>query len=370
MTRLVALDLPAGDQFLQAISEAWSRHDVILPLDQRMPVGARRRLAADLGADIVIGPDGSKQVPQHAHDLVPLQPDDALIIATSGTTGRPKGVIHTHTSLQAHATMVGKRLDLNSADHWWLCLPPAHIGGFGVISRAMKFSSRLTVTQNPDDEAVRNAASSGATRTAVVPTLLGRHDFSSFTTVLVGGARSQSLPANAISTYGLTESCGGVVYDGLALEGVEVRITDGEVQLRTKSLARSYRHAPIDTIDGWLRTGDTGHLRNGALHIEGRRDDVIITGGNKVWPHVVEQRLREHPLVGDVVVRGIPDSEWGSLVCAWVVPRVATNAPSLEMLRGHVKESLAAYCAPRRLVLLEVIPRSSLGKVLTAELPQ
>lgn len=370
MTRLVALDLPASDQLLQAINEAWSRHDVILPLDQRMPVGARRRLASELGADIVIGPDGSERAPQHAHDLVPLQPDDALIIATSGTTGRPKGVVHTHTSLRTHATMVGQRLNLDAADHWWLCLPPAHIGGFGVIARAMQFSSRLTVSQHPDDEAVRNAAVSGATRTAVVPTLIGRHDFRSFTTVLVGGARSHSLPANAISTYGLTESCGGVVYDGLALTGVDVRIIDGEIQLRTKSLARTYRHAPIDTVDGWLRTGDAGHLRNGMLHIEGRRDDVIVTGGNKVWPHVVEQRLREHPLVGDVVVRGVPDPEWGSLVCAWVVPRVATSAPTLEMLRGHVKESLASYCAPRRLVLIDVIPRSSLGKVMTAELPK
>lgn len=370
MTRLVALDLPASDQLLQAINEAWSRHDVILPLDQRMPVGARRRLASELGADIVIGPDGSERAPQHAHDLVPLQPDDALIIATSGTTGRPKGVVHTHMSLRTHATMVGQRLNLDAADHWWLCLPPAHIGGFGVIARAMQFSSRLTVSQHPDDEAVRDAAASGATRTAVVPTLIGRHDFRSFTTVLVGGARSHSLPANAISTYGLTESCGGVVYDGLALTGVDVRIIDGEIQLRTKSLARTYRHAPIDTVDGWLRTGDAGHLRNGMLHIEGRRDDVIVTGGNKVWPHVVEQRLREHPLVGDVVVRGVPDPEWGSLVCAWVVPRVATSAPTLEMLRGHVKESLASYCAPRRLVLIDVIPRSSLGKVMTAELPK
>lgn len=370
MTRLVALDLPAGDQLLQAINEAWSRHDVILPLDQRMPVGARRRLASELGADIVIGPDGSERAPQRAHDLVPLQPDDALIIATSGTTGRPKGVVHTHMSLRTHATMVGQRLNLDAADHWWLCLPPAHIGGFGVIARAMQFSSRLTVSQHPDNEAVRDAAASGATRTAVVPTLIGRHDFRSFTTVLVGGARSHSLPANAISTYGLTESCGGVVYDGLALTGVDVRVIDGEIQLRTKSLARTYRHAPIDTVDGWLRTGDAGHLRNGMLHIEGRRDDVIVTGGNKVWPHVVEQRLREHPLVGDVVVRGVPDPEWGSLVCAWVVPRVATSAPTLEMLRGHVKESLASYCAPRRLVLIDVIPRSSLGKVMTAELPK
>lgn len=370
MTRLVALDLPAGDEFLQAVSEAWSRRDVILPLDQRIPTGARRRLAADLGADVIVGPDGCEPAPHRPHDLVPLQPDDALIVATSGTTGRPKGVVHTHTSLRTHATMVGKRLQLDAADHWWLCLPPAHIGGFGVIARALQFSSRLTMTQHPDDESVRSAIRMGATRTAVVPTLAARHDFSSFTTVLVGGARSDSLPVNAISTYGLTESCGGVVYDGLALDGVEVRIIDDEIQLRTKSMARTYRHAPIDTVDGWLRTGDAGHLHNGMLSIEGRLDDLIITGGNKVWPHIVEQRLREHPLVGDVVVRGVPDSEWGSLVCAWVVPRVATSAPTLEMLRGHVKESLASYHAPRRLVLTDAIPRSSLGKVLIAELPQ
>lgn len=369
VTRLVALDLPAGDSFVAALNDAWSHGHVVLPLDQRMPVGTRRRLAAELGADEIVGVSGRDKVTDQTNDLVALQSDDAIVIATSGTSGRPKGVIHTHASLRAHAVVVGERLGLSAEDHWWLCLPPAHIGGFGVVSRSMHFGSRLSVAPPVDASAIADAVSRGANRTSVVPTLLARHDFGAFMTVLVGGSRSASLPENAVSTYGLTESCGGVVYDGVPLGGIDLRIVEGEIQLRSPTLARSYRHGPLNLSDGWLRTGDLGQHRDGRLVVEGRGDDMIITGGYKVWPHVVEQRLREHPLVADVVVRGVPDAEWGSLVCAWAVPRTRTHAPTLDMLRGHVKESLAEYCAPRRLVLVDDIPRSTIGKVLTSELP-
>ncbi len=102
--------------------------------------------------------------------------------------------------------------------------------------------------------------------------------------------------------------------------------------------------------------------------MDGRRDDLIVTGGNKVWPYAVEQRLLSHPLVADVAVRGVPDNEFGSAVCAFVVTRHEATPPTLDMLRGHVKETLAAYCAPRHLVLCDRIPRNSLGKVIAAEL--
>ncbi|MFM8418129.1 MAG: AMP-binding enzyme, partial [Actinomycetota bacterium] len=125
----------------------------------------------------------------------------------------------------------------------------------------------------------------------------------------------------------------------------------------------------VDVQSGWLRTGDLGAMVEGFLRIDGRRDDLIITGGSKVWPHVVEQRLREHPLVADVAVRGVSDADWGSSVCAWVVPKEKNHPPSLDVLRSHVKETLAAYCAPQRMAIIERIPRNSLGKVLAADLP-
>lgn len=377
MTRLVAIDLPASDRLRAEVERAWQAGDAVLPLDQRMNPAIRRKLAEALGADELISEHGRELLPSTGISLVPLQSGDALVIATSGSTGTPKGVVHTHTSIAAHARMAAERLALTSLDHWWLCIPAAHIGGFGVLSRAMLLGSRVSFAHHVDDASVTRARASGASHTSVVPTLLSRYSFAEWKLVLVGAARSGSLPPNAISTYGLTETCGGVVYNGIALRGVDVRLTNGRIFVRTPSLARTYRHAPLALVDGWFDTGDVGTfdgpqqgdmLGDGVLRVEGRGDDLIITGGNKVWPHIVEQRLREHPLVADVVVRGVPDHEWGSLVAAWIVPTAKDRPPTLEVLRAHVKETLAAYCAPQRITLTESIPRSALGKPLMSEL--
>lgn len=374
--KLIAVDMPIGDALVQTIERIWQQGDVVLPLDQRMLPSARRRLALTLAADEMISESGTEllagvESPNNAMigPLTPLAVDDALVIATSGSTGQPKGVIHTHATLQAHADRVGERLGLNSSSHWWLCLPPAHIGGFSVIFRARQQQSPLSFASHVDEESIRVARESGASHTAVVPTHLTRHRFDDWACVLVGGAQSGALPSNAIATYGLSETGGGVVYDGRPLRDVEVRLHEGEVLLRSPTLARAYRFGSLDVQSGWLRTGDLGTMVDGLLRIDGRRDDLIITGGNKVWPHVVEQRLREHPLVADVAVRGVSDAEWGSSVCAWVVPKEKNHPPSLDALRSHVKETLAAYCAPQRMAIIDRIPRNSLGKVLAADLP-
>jgi len=375
--QLVALDLPVGSPLVDEISSQWNAGHAVLPLDQRMTPAARRRLALQLGATRLRSRDGDEMLPEPDDSLVPLGPDDALVIATSGSTGTPKGVVHTHASLAHHARMAGRRLSLSANDHWWLCLPVAHIGGFGVVVRAAHTGARLTVDAHVDDASIAAARKGGATHTSVVPTHVFRHDLRDWELVLVGGQRAAALPANAVATYGLTETGGGVVYDGVPLDDVEVRVVDGEVLLRTPSMARTYRHAPLPLVDSWLATGDLGVLeptssdaRGGLrLRVEGRRDDLIVTGGNKVWPYAVEQRLLSHPLVADVAVRGLTDNEYGSVVCAFVVARHNATPPTLDMLRGHVKETLAAYCAPRRVVLCERIPRNALGKVIVADLP-
>jgi O-succinylbenzoic acid--CoA ligase len=364
----VALDLPLGPGFVREATRQWEDGNAVLPLDQRMPSAARRRMAVQLGATHLCTADTSEPLPAPDDSLVPLSHDDALVIATSGATGAPKGVVHTHESLACHARMVGERLGLSANDHWWLCLPPAHIGGFGVVVRALHTQATLAFAAHVDDEAIADALRGGATHTSVVPTHVARHDFRGWRVVLVGGQRSADLPDNAVATYGLTETGGGIVYDSTPLAGVDVRIEDGEVLLRAPSMARTYRHAALPLADDWLRTGDLGVFDGASLRIDGRRDDLIVTGGNKVWPHVVERRLLEHPLVTDVAVRGVPDPEFGSLVCAYVVPRDAHLPPSLEMLRGHVKETLAAYCAPKKLVFTQRIPRNALGKVVSSEL--
>jgi O-succinylbenzoic acid--CoA ligase len=360
------VDLPTSDAFVTALRAIWEDGDAILPLDQRLPVAARRAIVARFGAARVIDADGDVALPEPRT----YSDDDALVIATSGTTGQPKGVIHTHASLTASSRIVAAALHLGAHDHWLACLPVAHIGGFGVVARALATGARLTCVSRPDADAIAAAADAGATHTSLVPALLGRIDTSRWHTVLVGGASvPHERPANVVATYGLTETCGGVVYDSRPLGDVDVRIVDDEIQLRTPTLCRGYVDGTANVADGWLSTGDLGTWSDGLLHVSGRRDDLIITGGSKVWPQPVERILLAHPLVADAVVRGIPDETWGSIVCAWIVPRNRTSVPSLDDVRTAVRADLSDVAAPRRLIVVDSIPRTALGKPIVGELP-
>ncbi len=181
--------------------------------------------------------------------------------------------------------------------------------------------------------------------------------------IVLGGSRPPAdRPANTVTTYGMTETGSGVVYDGVPLDGVEVRIDDGEIHLRGPMLMRGYRDgtSPIDA-DGWLATGDLGHwLDDGRLHVDGRRGDLIISGGENVWPEAVEAALADHPAVAEVMVRGVDDPEWGQVAEAVVV--AAGPPPTLDALRDHVKRSHPAFMAPKRLVVVDALPRTALGK--------
>jgi O-succinylbenzoic acid--CoA ligase len=162
----------------------------------------------------------------------------------------------------------------------------------------------------------------------------------------------------------MTETGSGVVYDGVPLMGVEVSVDpDGQIFLRGPMLLRCYRDGsvPLDA-DGWLPTGDLGRwLDDGRLHVDGRGGDLIITGGENVWPEAVEAALADHPDVAEVLVRGVDDPEWGQIVEAVIVPVGA--APTLESIRAHVKERHPAYMAPRRVEIVSSLPRTSIGKL-------
>jgi O-succinylbenzoic acid--CoA ligase len=156
------------------------------------------------------------------------------------------------------------------------------------------------------------------------------------------------------------------VYDGRALDGVGVRIAeDSEIQLSGPTLMRGYHLSSSQpfTGDGWLRTRDAGVVSDGVLQVLGRLDDVIVTGGEKVWPQEVEAVLREHPSVADVAVAGTPDPEWGARVTAYVVPRDPAAPPSLEALRAFCAERIAKFKAPRALEITEALPRTASGKI-------
>lgn len=363
--RLVALDLPNGAALRAALERTWDSGDAAIVLDQRLPRGARERLACDAGAAAVIGADDDHRDLDGAR---PVEHGDAVVIATSGTSGMPRLVVHTHASLGAAVAASAAVVPSGPDDHWYGCLPCSHVGGLGVLLRARASGSRLTLAPRAVPDEIDAAARDGATHVSLVPVLAGRVDLARWRAVLVGGAAAPAqYPPHVVRTYGLTESGGGVVYDGVPLPGVEVRLVDGEVQLRGPMVAPRLRDgSPLAGADGWLATGDLGEWREGRLRVLGRGDDLIVTGGNNVWPDAVERALADHPTVADVAVRGVPDPEWGAVVTAWVVP--TGEPPTLDVLREHAARTLPSYAVPRRLEVVAEIPRTALGKPRRAAL--
>ena len=314
---------------------AWDDGDVVAPVDPRLPPAARQAVLAAFAID------------------VPAEEGDALVVATSGTSGEPKAVVLTHDAVAASAAASNAALAATSDDLWWACLPLAHIGGLSVVTRAQHAGARVTFE---DDRA--------GTLVSLVPTMLRAMNVARFRCVLLGGASAPvDLPPNVVRTYGMTETGSGIAYDGRPLGGVEIHLDDdGEIHVRGPMLLRCDRDGtdPKDA-DGWFATGDAGRLVDGVLHLEGRIGDVINTGGEKVWPTAVERALEDAPGVAEVAVGGRSDPEWGERVVAYIVP--AGTPPTLEALRAHVKETLPAYCAPKELVIVDALPRTASGKV-------
>ena len=350
--RLVGIDAGGGRAFVDALQEAWSRGDAVLPTDHRLPEPERARLRRRLG----VGDD--------------VEPGDALVVATSGSTGEPKGAVLTHAAVAASAAAVTARIDeMVGEDYGWLaCLPLAHVGGLGVVTRALVTDRPLTVLERFDAggvEAVARATDRPLV-VSLVATALGRIDAGLFARIILGGSAPPTvLPPNVSTTYGMTETGGGVVYDSWPLPGVEVRRDGhGELHVRGPMLLRCYRDGTDPKVDGWLPTGDLGEVGpDGAVVVHGRRDDLIITGGENVWPGPVEDAIAAMASVADVAVVGRADEEWGQRVVACVVPADPTHPPSLVDIRAAVKGVLPSWCAPKGIEVVPYIPRSALGKV-------
>ncbi|MEM8925648.1 MAG: AMP-binding protein [Actinomycetota bacterium] len=365
MAEVVALALRGGPAYVDAIRRVWDDGDAIAPLDPRLPRAAAEDVMAAIAPSAVIDHDGERR---RLDGGLPVADGDALVIATSGTTGRPKAVIHTHDAIAASARATSLALDVDPAtDRWLACLPLAHIGGLAVVLRAIVTDTPVEVHDGFDPDAVIDAAKRGATLVSLVTRALVQVPHDAFRTILIGGAAPPpDRPANVIATYGMTESGSGVVYDRHPLDGVEIEIgPDEAVLLRGPMMFRAYRHDPRPfDADGWFDTGDQGTIGpDGRLAVFGRRGDVIVTGGEKVWPAPVEAFLAERADIAEVALVGRPDPEWGHRVVAAVVPTTPGVAPDLDDVRRAVKERFGVWCAPRAIELHAVLPKTSLGKI-------
>jgi O-succinylbenzoic acid--CoA ligase len=380
---LVALDLPGGAGFVDALRAIWDTGDAAAPIDPRLPTAARHVLFDALRPTRHVGSDGEL----HAlPDGVPVDEGDALVVATSGSSGEPKGVVLTHDALAASARATSDRLMVDPQRHSWLaCLPLGHIGGLSVVTRALLTETPLTVVPGFEADTVEHIGRSGrATHVSLVATALGRLDPSVFESILLGGGRSpERLPDNVVVTYGMTETGSGIVYDGVPLNDVEVAIAhfedggddalDGEILVRGPMLMRCYRDGDAarvlgpDGLSTWFATGDAGFVgADMRLHVAGRMADVIVTGGEKVWPDAIEPLLSGHPGVAEVAVWKRADPEWGERVVAWVVP--TDTEPKLEELSDLVAAAIGAWAVPKELVITDGLPRTPSGKVRRSEL--
>lgn len=318
----------------------------------------------------------------------PIDDCIALVATTSGTTGTPKGALLTAAALRASASATHDRL--GGPGRWLLALPPYHIAGIQVLVRSvlggtlpveLDVSSGLSIAELP--RAVAKLGS-GRRYTSLVATQLAKAladpaataALAELDAVLIGGGpapqpileSAASAGISVVRTYGMSETAGGCVYDGVPLHGVRVRLAaDNRIVIGGDTIAKGYRN-PVDpnpfAEPGWFFTNDTGVIDDsGVLSVLGRADDAISSGGLTVLPQLVEAALSTHPAVSDCAVFGVADDWLGQRVVAAVVVADGCTAPTLAALRSHVAQTLDATAAPRELHVVDALPRRGIGKV-------
>jgi o-succinylbenzoate---CoA ligase len=301
------------------------------------------------------------------------------VIHTSGTTGEAKPVELTFRNHAASAAASADALGVDPADRWLCPLPLHHVGGLGVLIRSAINHTTAVLHERFDAERVKRVVEDGeVTLASLVPTMLvrlrdaGLRRAPGLRAIALGGgpiaprllewAAETGIPVTPV--YGMTETSSQVVAGspGRPLRGVELRIgADGEVLVRGPMVAPGAL-AP----DGWLHTGDLGRLdEEGRLHVEGRLKELIVTGGENVAPLEVERALLAHPAVADAAVVGRPDPEWGEAIAAFVV---TGHAASEDELRAWCRRRLAPHKVPKRIQIVDALPRNAAGKVVRGRL--
>ena len=332
-------------------------------------------------------------------ELIPVFKSNwvASIMYTSGTTGRPKGVLQTFGNHFYSAVSSALNLGLSSADKWLCVAPIFHISGFSIIMRGLIYGMTVRLVEKfRAEELERILANETVTIMSVVPFMLKKliqqqnktntHYNSAFRCMLLGGGTidretleaclQRSIPV--VQCYGMTETCSQIVAlrsadallklgsVGQPLFSTQLKLSkDGEILLKTPALTPGYLNLPdklpSKMIDGWYRTGDIGHLdKEGYLYIDGRADEMLISGGENIFPQEVEQIYQRYPQINEVAVVGQNDSVWGQVPVAFVV---SDRRLSPTKLMNYGYEHLARYKVPQHYIFVSELPKNASGKI-------
>jgi O-succinylbenzoic acid--CoA ligase len=367
-------------RFLEFDGRSWTYGASVVEVESRvtrLPRLIQPSLEPDSVFDLLAGLSGGGAT------VVGPQPETTtaggadLVVFTSGSTGPPKGVRLSLLNLQAAASASADHLGHGPDDDWLLAMPLHHVGGISIVVRQAYTGGSVTMLPRFDPVDVADAMRNRVTMVSVVPTMLSRlmdhGPFFGLRAVLVGGgpipsgllemAVAAGMPV--LPTYGMTETFGQVAtlrpdaplaYEAHPLPGVELRVEpDGRIALRSPQLCSGYVGEP-DRPDPWFVTNDLGELGDdGALRVLGRTDTVVVTGGENVSPERVEAFVRQHADVADVVVVGVPDSEWGEML-------VCMHQGGPDDLEAWVAERLPGFMVPKRWIRVDALPRTAIGK--------
>jgi malonyl-CoA/methylmalonyl-CoA synthetase len=433
----VALFLTPGADFVTALFGIWRAGGIAVPLPISHPAPELAYVMSNAGVSLVIAEPAAVEM------LRPIARDDgvalttaaalqagkpiplpiigperrALMLYTSGTTGRSKGVVTTHANVTAQIASLVSAWDWTAADRTMLALPLHHVHGLiNVLGSAFWAGAVVDILPRFDADAVWERLAAGdITVFTAVPTMYhrliaswstagtdiqqARSTGSRHARLMMSG--SAALPVSTLERwreitghtllerYGMTEIGMALAnplhgerrpgFVGLPLPGVDVRIvndelddvapgTAGELLVRGPGVFEEYWHQPVATLeaftDGWFRTGDIAVMEEGAFRLLGRRSiDIIKTGGHKISALEIEEVMRLHPSVAECAVVGIEDPEWGQRVCAAVELR-DSGALSLDDLAAWLRARIAPYKIPRELRCVEMLPRNAMGKVV------
>ena len=345
-------------------------------LSTRLAAPEREALIAALA-----GAPDALQLPDGPAPADPRLDPEAVhtLLFTSGTTGRPKAAQLTIGNHQANARASNELLGIEAQSRFVCCLPLFHVGGVAIAVRCALAGAAVLLHPRFDPKAVARDLREGATHASLVSATLARvlDEGGSFpgNIVLVGGGpvpnalldKARRAGLRVLQTYGLTEASSQVSCErledadgataGPPLPGVELKIEGGEILVRGPTVMRGYLHAP--ELQGFFRTGDLGELdARGRLIVHARRDDLILSGGENVYPAEVEAALLFHPAIAEAAVVPREDAQWGQVGAAFVVAREPPGD-----LAAFLRERLAAYKLPRSFEELPALPRLASGKV-------